>query len=152
MIADYAAGKVLLALFMAVCAVRDLRHKGVEQGLFLCMAFLEAGVYAAMAAGGRPVLWKAAAAGLLTGGGIWILSLLSRGGIGSGDAAFFALTGAAMGAPVNLLVFGLSMMACVLFGLAAVFLRMRKGRGVKGLRFPLLPVVLPFGLAALYLK
>ncbi len=152
MIADYAAGKGLLAVFMAVCAVRDLRHKGIERGLFLCMALLEAAAYAAMAAGGLPVRWKAAAAGLLTGGGIWLLSLLSRGGIGSGDAAYFALTGAAMGAPANLLVFGLSMMACVLFGLAAVFRGMLKGRSVKGLRFPLLPVVLPIGLAALFLK
>ena len=144
MLTDYIYGKILFAVFIIICAVMDYRKHEVEFRVFKAMLAAELLAYIIMAIAGESINYASVISGALTGLGIYVMRLITRGGIGEGDAVFFTLTGLAIGGTANLIILLLSMMSC---GALGVIINLNARRRVKTL--PLLPVVCPYAILLL---
>ncbi len=149
MLAQYLYGKIILAIFMTLCAVLDLRHMKIDRRVFIAMLLLGLGGYIWMAAAGKEILWVRILIGVGVGVLIGILSLITKGNIGMGDALFFCLTGMVMGCR-TVLVFAGSILLCALISLIICAVGLIKGQGIKNKAIPFLPIVWPVGMIILF--
>lgn len=116
------AGMVIAGGYLAVMAVIDHRHREIPVAPgAACMVFIALAQFVAGTPAGE---W-------LPGAGIgiflFVISRLSRGGVGSGDALVYLVTGLALGFPRNLELLILSLVLAALTGLVLLVFR-RVGR------------------------
>jgi len=139
MLVEYMYGKVLLILFVLICAYVDIKTQKVDTRVFLISSLLGMVGYIWMAATGREILFLRVAIGLGGAGIIWLIGYLTKEQIGYGDAAFFTTTGLIMGCR-NILAIGGSIVIAAGIAVTMLAHSMITGRGITNMRIPLLPV------------
>lgn len=115
-------GILIAGIYLAVMAVIDRRHKKIPviPGV-VCMVF----IIPAQIMAGKPMAgWLP---GILIGILLFLISKLSRGEVGQGDALVYLVTGLALGFFKNLELFMLSLFFAAMVGLVLLVLR-RVGR------------------------
>ena len=133
-------GRLLVLIFTAVCVFQDFRSMRIDLRVFLLAGAAEAVMYLLlMRCGGipdwRPVVF-AGLAGLL----LLLMSVLSGGIFGEGDALFFLLFGTAAGLRYQLAAACVSVLLAGGFSLCFLCASFLKGRHAAGKkRFPFLP-------------
>ena len=152
MLIDTLAGKLLVGLFMLLCAALDFRENKIDIRVFLGMLFAEICGYFGMIFYGMRIDYTAIALGAGCGFVLWILSRITDGALGPGDAIFFGLTGLAMGGELNLLLIAGAIGVSAVFGLTLSVKAMLRGSTFRNRSFALLPLVLPVGLLILILR
>lgn len=117
-------------LYLAVMSVIDIRKREIPSppGL-ICIVWL---IFWRIFEGGG---WQEWLPGLGIGLALWCVSILSRGGIGKGDALVYAVLGLAIGFMGTLEVLILSLMMAALTGVILIVSR-RAGRRYE---LPFLP-------------
>lgn len=135
---------LLLGLIFAVTSYQDLRYRQIFWPLPLAgmllfgpMNFLSH----------RLTVWEMGA-GLLLGLLLFLLSILSRGAIGRGDALLVMLLGVALGGGPALVIFWLASAATAGWGICACLWGRRRGKGrvLRGYALPFVPILSLTGL------
>ena len=152
MLIDYLAGKILTGVFMLICAACDIRENKIDIRIFGIMLFAELCGYIGIGLLGAEIDFVAIAAGAASGILIWMLSRITNGSIGTGDAIFFGLTGVAMGGLWNALLFIAGLAVCAIYALILAAAGMMRGRPVRNQSFAMLPMVFPVGILLLILR
>ena len=140
MIIDYAIGKVLFIAFLCVCALLDYKYRSIDIRIFWIMLLGETAFILILVILERNLDIPSMLSGVLLGVLLFILSRLTRGSIGQGDAWFFALSGLAIGGARNICVFAASILMCAVIGIG-----LNMNAPARGRKIALLPIVLPFG-------
>ena len=143
MITASAAGKLLTIAFLIVCAVLDYKYKKIDLRVFGMMLIAELIGYVLLMIMGEHVDYSSIIAGICVGVFIFIMSKLTGGKIGTGDAFYFALTGAAMGGLKNVCILLGGVLVCAVIGFV---MNMKKSSMNRELA--LLTATLPFGVLA----
>lgn len=153
MICDYLAGKILMGLFMLVCAALDFRENRIDIRIFIGMFFAEICGYVGMWLCGFRIDIVSIITGIAVGIAVLIISLLTGGSIGIGDGVFFALTGIAIGGMMNFLLLVSGIAVSAFAGLFIVVKKMIAGKraGIRDESFAFLPLVFPVGILMLFL-
>lgn len=107
MICNYTIGKIIIIIFMALCAFEDYKHKSVDLKIFIIMGFIEFIYYIYMLVLGINIMWNEILAGAAIGIAIYLIALFSKS-IGEGDGLFFIISGAALGLNKNVSLFIIS--------------------------------------------
>jgi len=149
MLADYLYGKIILAIFMTVCAALDLRRMKIDRLVFAVMFLVTVGGYVWMLVAHKDVLWVRISIGMAVGVFLGILSLITKSKIGMGDAIFFGLVGMVLGCK-TVLVFAGSILLCAFISLIICAVCLIKGETIKDKYIPFLPIVWPVGMAILF--
>ena len=149
LIADHPAGKVFLGIFIAVCAISDFRKKSIDMRIFIITAMLEALAYIWMLLADVSINWSCMAIGAAVGMLMLIISGITKGQIGAGDAVFLILTGIAMGGYRNVLLCCSGMLASALFGILMCMIRIFRGKSIRGYDFAFIPLLAPIGMVIL---
>ena len=137
--------KVILIFFMLVCALSDLRNKAVDIRIFAAMLAAEIVMCIWRLAKGGEIRWISILTGGIQGILLGILSRVSKGALGAGDAVYFTLTGFILGGKANGIFIAGTVFAAALIGLVILMIgTWKKKRGVRQ-DFPLLPIALPIG-------
>lgn len=132
--------------FLLVAAWQDFRSRKIQVWLYLC--FGAAGLLAAVMGGEGGVLtpgrgWLGIAAAVLPGLCLLLLSHLSRGGIGSGDAWFFMVAALYLELWEMLALLFYGLLFCSTCSLGIVTWGMASGVNVRKKRLPFLPFLIP---------
>lgn len=116
------AGNLIAGIYLAVMAVIDRKQKAVPiiPGV-VCIVFI---ILAQIVAGKNPGEWLP---GILVGIFLFMVSRLSRGEIGQGDALVYLVSGLALGFYRTLELLMLSLFLAAMTGLALLVIR-RVGR------------------------
>ena len=148
MIADYFLGRLILFIFVLICAYEDFKHKSIDLRLYIGMYIFEAVFYLYLMALSKPVNYSEIGLGILPGA---VLYIFAKAGvnIGEGDAHFFMLTGAAIGfmSNVELLLYTLILVSlAALCIICADFIQKKNSRykTLPMLSFALLPSTVIF--------
>lgn len=137
-------GCILLAAFVLICAICDLREMAVSSYVFASMASTELIWYAFSLSRGQTVNFRELLFALLPGAALLLFSRISGGSLGSGDGLFFLLSGAALGFQNLLLLLVLSLLLASGYSLIVLAAGAMRGKDVRKQRIPLLPfTVLP---------
>lgn len=121
-------GLLPLLIALALVIVLDLRSRIIPD-----VITLPAIVYAlllALALGGAAGLAEGGLGMAAAGGGVWLLAIASRGGIGGGDIKLMAVLGAALGWKGALIAFALSQIAAGIVALVLIIARRRPGEAL----------------------
>ena len=133
-------GRLLVLIFTAVCALQDFRSMRIDLRVFLFAGAAEFVLYLLLIRSGGIPEWRAIAPAGLAGLVLLLMSVLSGGTFGEGDALFFLLFGTAAGLRYQLAAACVSVLLAGAFSLCFLccsFLRGRHAAGKK--RFPFLP-------------
>lgn len=122
----------VIGVLLLVCSVQDIRKKEISNRSLLIgagvvvLVLLADGVLCKNLFSAEASWWKNGC-GMIPGICVWILSYVTRGGIGRGDGYLLCITGAALGLEVNLaiLCYGL-LLAGVCAGILLVMRRVKR--------------------------
>jgi len=142
---EYIYGKVVLVIFVLVCAYVDYKSHKVDAGIFFLTALMGIIGYIWMVITGKEILYLRIAIGLGGAGIIWLIAYLTKEQIGYGDAAFFTITGLIMGCR-NVLVIGGSIVIAAVVSIVMVTVALITKKGIANTRIPMLPLA---GIAAI---
>ena len=148
MMCAYSSGRLILVLLFLFCIPEDLAKRSVDLRIFLAAAAAEISWYLVFFMKGGTVRLPEIAAGAAVGVFLLLVSKLTRGAVGSGDACFFLLTGAGAGLRNNLTLLTASLFFSAFASLVLVSAGILRNRSVKNLRLPFIPFTL---LPALFL-
>ena len=133
-------GRLLVLIFTAVCAFQDFRSMRIDLRVFVLAGTSEAGMYLLLLLRGGTPDWRQVLAAGLAGLLLLLLSVLSAGAFGEGDALFFLLFGTAAGLRYQLAAACVSVFLAGAFSLCFLCGSFLKGRHAAGKkRFPFLP-------------
>ena len=141
----------LFGMFLAIAAGQDLKKKRVDVWLYLLFGGLALGMLSGELTGDVNLMKEIQRVlpGLLLLG----ISIVSGGGVGTGDGCFFLVSGLMLSFMENIMLFCGGTLLCGVYSLGYLFwLRMRKpflpGAGKQML--PFLPFLLPPGIWLLF--
>jgi len=132
-------GRLIFLLFLSVCVFQDIREKSVDLRVFLLMTAAEILWYVRSAVTGAPTDSVSLLLGAGTGAMLYVLSSLSRGAVGTGDALFFLLAGGASGLHSVLLLLSASLFLAGLFSLVLLVAGFVRKKSMRKCRIPFLP-------------
>lgn len=123
---------LVIGVLLLVCSVQDIRKKEISNISLLIGAgvvvfvLLAEGVLCENLFSAEASWWKNCC-GMIPGICVWILSYVTRGGIGTGDGYLLCISGAALGLDVNLalLCYGL-LLAGAFSGILLVMRRVKR--------------------------
>ena len=101
MIADYMIGKLILFVFVSVCAYEDLKYKSIDIRVYVLMYICELLFYLYLAALSKEIALMDIIMGASIGAGLLAASRLGLN-VGEGDAHFFIITGIGLGFSANI--------------------------------------------------
>lgn len=135
---------LLLMVWLFLCSVEDVWHKKIHRillmaGVILCV--ISVGV-------DKNILMRQRMFGLLPGGLIFVVSILTKEAIGKADAIMFLIIGGCLGLEQLLFVLLISSMLCACF--SAIVLMLRIVRRKDKLPFAPFLLVGMWGLVVLY--
>ncbi len=144
MILSSREGCLLFAAFVLLCAYCDLREMAVSTWIFALMAAAEILWYAVSLSRGQAANPAGLLPSLLPGAALLLFSRFSGGSLGSGDALFFLLSGAALGFQGLMLLLSLSLLLASGYSLILFAAGAARGKNIRNRRIPFLPfAVLP---------
>lgn len=131
--------KLAFLLFLILASWQDLKSRRISVWLYLVFQII--GII--MNFIWKDIRWGEAAAAMIPGVCLLMLSCLSRGAIGMGDGLFFIVSAIFLGfwTSIALLLFGL--MFCSACSLGIVCWGIAAGVNVRKKRLPFLPFLLP---------
>lgn len=137
----YALSYMILTAFLSAAAIKDIKERiisnklilfGLISGVALNLLFFDF----------ERIVWGVAAL-IFAGGVLLIASLVSKGGVGIGDAKLVAYTGLLLGVDKTISVMIISFIASALFGIfSMLFKKLNKKSAMPFAPFVLLGVVL----------
>ena len=136
-------GKLIIVAFTVICAYQDIRTRSIDIRVFLAMGFAEAMWYLYAVSWEVEIDIISAGLGALIGLVLYIISRLTRGSIGAGDAIFFALSGIALGLMGNVIFFFATSIILSLFGLAYCLYGFVKNVDIRHKLMPMIPFAIP---------
>ena len=131
--AIYVIVRIVVALYLIRMSVMDVKEKRVE--LVSGIIIMGAAGATLLVAGVSPV---SMGMGIAVGGGLYVISRISRGSVGEGDAFIYALTGAVLGFMKNL---ELLFIALIFSAIVGGFLLVIKKVGAR-YKMPFVPFTL----------
>ena len=132
-------GSFPLLTALALGIVLDLQSRIIPD--LITLPAIAYALLLALARGGAPGLAEGGLGAVAAGGGVWLLAIVSRGGIGGGDIKLTAMLGAALGWKGALIAFALSQIAAGVVLLILVAVRRRR----PGEAFPVGALIALFG-------
>lgn len=149
MINDFISGKILILVFIGICAYQDMKHKSIDMRICVLMCLAEFIWYMYMLASGGEVRWLDICAGISIG---FLLLVLARKTdiLGEGDAMYFIITGAAVGWHNNLKLFILTMLIISLACLALIVKNFFKNKSSRKSTIAMLLFSFPAGIFVLF--
>jgi type IV leader peptidase family len=148
MISSYILGKILILIFMAVCAWEDYKNQSVDIRVFMIMAFIEFIYYMYMLAFNKEVRVKEILAGIGIGVAMYLTARLTKA-LGEGDGLFFIISGAAFGGSKNLMLFIISSIFIACAGLCIIAKNFINNKSSKKKKIAMLIFTLPAGILLL---
>lgn len=148
MICNYTIGKIIIIIFMALCAFEDYKHKSVDLKIFIIMGFIEFIYYIYMLVLGINIMWNEILAGAAIGIAIYLTALFSKS-IGEGDGLFFIISGAALGLNKNVSLFIISSILISCAGLCIAVKNFINNKNSAKKEIALLVFTFPAGLLIL---
>ena len=100
MIADYIVGRILLFIFVSICAYEDFKYKSIDVRVYVFMYICEFLFYMYLIALSKKLALMDIGLGALIGMLLFAASKLGLN-IGEGDAHFFIITGIGLGFTAN---------------------------------------------------
>ena len=100
MIADYIAGKIILFIFVSICAYEDFKYKSIDVRVYVLMYICEFVFYMYLIILSRKLALMDIALGAFIGVALFVASRLGLN-IGEGDAHFFIIMGLGLGFTAN---------------------------------------------------
>jgi len=149
MLGEYLYGKIILAVFMVICAIMDLRKKSIREEVFAGMLMLSVTGYVWMIITGKEILWRRILIGAAAGAFIAVLSLVTGRNIGMGDAIYFGLAGLVMCCK-NVLFFAGSVLLSAIISIVICVIGIIRGEGIKNKSLPFLAIAFPIGIAIVF--
>lgn len=154
-------------LFLAAAAWQDLKERRIKICIFVifggagaalrCIQIgLELGMICRrtdLACVGELIWAHLSDTGLAValGGGLLLLSAVTRGAVGRGDGWFFAVSGLYLGAVKNWLLLAGGLAGCFILCVILMIRGIAKGRSVRAMRLPFLPFLIPAGIGVMFL-
>jgi leader peptidase (prepilin peptidase)/N-methyltransferase len=132
-------GRLIFLLFLSVCVFQDIREKSIDLRVFLLMSAAEILWYIRSTVTGTQPDFVSLLLGAGTGAALYVLSFLSRGAVGTGDALFFLLAGGASGLQSVLLLLSASLFLAGLFSLVFLVAGFVRKKSMRKFRIPFLP-------------
>lgn len=132
---------ILFFIYLCCAACQDIYRRELDFRFLICFGLL--GVLNCLTQEKSLILTGVSVA---EGVGILILSRLTRGGVGEGDGWFFVISGLLLGPEENMALLLSGLALCGVFCLVLVTVAFVRGKGVRKLRIPFLPFLLPAGI------
>ena len=143
MMISYLSGKIILILFMIICAISDIRTKSIDIRIFIAMYIVEFIWYMYANAFGIHLEIASLMIGASLGIFLIIISKISRGAIGIGDGMFFIASGIACGSYRSIYMFICTMTLSAICSLFIIMWGIFQKKSMRGKQMPLIPLTIP---------
>lgn len=141
---DVQLGKILLALYLIICGYQDFKRKQIDLRVCFVFYILVSAFYLYFGRMGYAPDFVGILLGVLPALLMFLLSWITKQGIGLGDAFFFLGLGYAMGIAAVGVVLVYSMLSMAVVSLCLLVYCVFSNRSPKGQTIPMIPyAVLP---------
>lgn len=143
MFGNFIFGKLLLIVFLIICAISDLKIKKVDFYVITGMYIIESAIYIYMFLFKIEIYYMEIIFGITIGLIMLFFSKISNESLGYGDGFVFIALGAGIGGEnlIGILLF--SVLSICLYGLISIFINRIRLKNTRTFKLPFLPFVLP---------